>query len=209
MAKQPTKQDTTPTSDTSPGQRIIMRNQRQVRMDLYKLELTDFRKNVSWQKKQPDFRMIPHVHFWRSHSEQGQVNKHCQAVGGHFHEMKPKMNADGSPALDGEGFHIIECGPALRKTQKVINGKVKTINERVGFAAVDSENGETRMIMDDHHHVVRYDSSEYMSLETKKAIQAANSAAIGPVQTKPATDAQKAQAAAASGAAADLMTESV
>lgn len=127
------------------------------RHDLFKLELSHFKKNISYQKYTPQLHDVEHVHFYHSHDSKGRPQKYCSAVGGHFHEMTVEVTPSGDL--------VAKSGPALKhvvKRQK--NGKPKTLIEKVTFYDGDEDN----KFFDEHTHEVMYLESDMLSEEKLK-----------------------------------------
>lgn len=145
--------------------RLSWKGDLEFRHDLFKLLITDMKKNTSYKAFDPKLEEVPHVHFFHSHDMKGKQNVHCQAVGGHFHEVTIKWGED----KDGNLVILsAECGPPLRIGQKRLrNGKVKSLVERVRFKkAVDPEDEddpEYTYLVDDHRHEIEYRGSEMIS----------------------------------------------
>lgn len=142
--------------------KIFYKNNRGFRHDLFKCELEDFSKNVSWQKGIVDIKKVEHVHFFHSHNSQGVVQKYSNAVGAHFHEIKTWVSEDGEMKA--------ECGPPLRKVLKRLkNNLMKSVIENVSWS--DSDDG---IVLDNHKHKVTYLGSENIDPMKIKQIQQEN-----------------------------------
>lgn len=186
---------TQPNVSTKPSQPIklnepnlIMRDKVQIRMDLFKLELANMRKNMSWQPKQPRIEEVEHVHFYRTSDENGKPMQYSTPVGGHFHKMEWSVNENGD--------FIVKCGPALKhEYKKLANGTSKKVIVPVQYQAQrESDEGVSDyLIKDDHTHECQYKGSEFMTAEIKREIQKNNAAQIGPMQQKQVTTATTGQ----------------
>ncbi len=116
--------------------------------DLYRLKLTDMKKNVAWQAGQFDMVSVPHEHFFHTVDSNGIKQKHSNLVGSHFHVMTIEKNPTGGPP-------IVKCGPAVKEVKKIMNGRtVKTVEPYLRY--VDDQ-GSARV--DNHTHVVKYEKS--------------------------------------------------
>lgn len=77
--------------------------------DLYKLELSMMKKNVSYSDKHPRFEDVEHTHFYHTIDSSGVAMTVCSPTGSHCHEMIMKKAATkDSPAE-------YECGPAVKR----------------------------------------------------------------------------------------------
>jgi hypothetical protein len=120
--------------------------------DLYKLEVSSFQRNASYNDNAPILENVEHSHFFHSIDSRGRPQIHCNKVGGHFHEVA--INADGT-AL---------CGPPVREVKVKRGGRTITKLERVpaiGYMA----DGITPAI-DNHTHKVTYRGSEKITPPT-------------------------------------------
>lgn len=162
--------------------KLSWKGSREFRHDLFKLELATMRKNTSYKKFHPALEPVPHVHFFHSHDMKGRENIHCQAVGGHFHEVTSEWGEepDGTPFIKST-----KCGPALRQVQKrTRGGKMKTVIEPVkwamGDAAIDDsdEDSVTGYETDEHTHKVVYHGSELISPERIRQSQEGDKAKL-------------------------------
>lgn len=108
---------------------------------LYKLEVTNLMKNVSYSGD-AHWVEVEHSHFFHTIDSSGKAQKECVPVGGHFHEMIEVVPAtDDSPA-------VYKCsGPLKRVRQKNRMGQWEVIS-------VPANN------VDDHTHEVTYKHTE-------------------------------------------------
>lgn len=62
---------------------------------LYKLELSDFQKNIAIDGQEPVYEETEHVHFFHTVTSDGKEQIYSTSVGGHFHQMKITPNPKG------------------------------------------------------------------------------------------------------------------
>lgn len=96
----------------APAPKPIERNysgKSEIDSDLFKLEVTSFRKNVSFDPRNPQYETIEHCHFYRTFDSSGRECITCNAVGGHEHKVTVEYNEEGQ-VLGAE------CGPAKGRT---------------------------------------------------------------------------------------------
>ena len=161
------------------AQPVVWKGHREFRHDLFKLEVKEMKKNVSYKKYEPDLQSVEHAHFYHSVDMKGRPNKYSAAVGGHFHEVIVEHDEQGN--IVGA-----KCGPALRESQKKLkNGRVKTVIEPVKFAKADydAEDPEeaaeaVKYIHDEHVHPLRYMHSEMISPDKIRQKQEADSSRL-------------------------------
>ncbi len=73
--------------------------------------MSTFKRNVSYSET-PEWQDVEHCHFFHSIDSNGQEQKHCAPVGGHFHEMiliTPATETDPP---------VYKCSPPLRKVRR-------------------------------------------------------------------------------------------
>lgn len=120
-----------PDADVIQGQQVITSR-------LYKLEVSDFMKNVAIDNEPPRYVETEHVHYFHSHDSSGRKLEHSCAVGGHFHVMKIVPNPKGAhlpPAV------VCNSGPMRMVTRKDQYGR-KTVVPAPA-SDVDSHRHET------------------------------------------------------------------
>ena len=186
-----------PQIKSGPEPHIVFRDQMSVRLDRFKLQVANMKKNTSWDRKRPQLVDMEHAHFFLSKNEAGQPQEYCSPIGGHFHKllsMKVEPVKTGMIVDDENGNQIEEVknllvarfGPALRNEYiKRSDGTMKKVIRPVSFnILVETEDGEEqRKLEDAHTHEAVYLHSEAFDPQKKKASQSANAAAHG--QTPP------------------------
>lgn len=192
MSDKPAKAAPQPQHHLEPS--IIFRDQMQIRIDRFKLQLANMKKNLSWDKKQPNLVDVEHTHFFISKDENGRPQKYCTPIGGHFHElisMGTEMVKTGMIVSDDKGRPIEEIlprfvakfGPALRHEYiKRSDGSSKKMIRPVAFNIIteDDEHGEMKdKLPDSHTHEAVYLHSEMFDTQKKRAIQSSNAAFHG------------------------------
>ena len=105
---EPTKEQPLETADiaesTKPN-RVFGINQ-EIDTDTYKLEVSAYKRNLSWEKKQkPSLIDVEHCHFYHSFDSSGKKMDKCNHVGGHAHHVVTEV--------DEKGDLIGTCGPAI------------------------------------------------------------------------------------------------
>lgn len=148
------KQRTQRTPKSQPtGQKIVFKDHRSFRHDLFKLELATMKKNVSWKVHEPMIENVEHVHFYHSHSSQGKPLKTCNSVGGHFHEVTIEIDQDGNVKAT--------CSPPIQEKEIILKHGVRKEIQPIKFFDEKSQ----KTIVDDHVHAVTYLHSEQLSPE--------------------------------------------
>jgi len=156
----------------------------EVRHDLYKLEVAQMKKNVSWKYLAPRIETLEHCHIFHSHNEKnGLPNKYCTPVGGHFHEV--------SVVWDGDNIVSLKCGPPLSRKKRMIPGlrgnKIVSSVEAVKYLT-HPKSGEPD-IVDTHEHEISYRHSETITQASRSARSELERAKVSALmdRTKPAT----------------------
>lgn len=117
----------------------VYKGEQEVDHDLYKLEVAQTRKNVSYIQNQPIWEPVDHCHFFHSYDSFGKKQWHASPISGHTHEVIER--------IDENGNLVAECGPAIR----VVNGKKLTYEN------------------DQHTHEVNYLRSEKIKVRKVNA----------------------------------------
>jgi len=73
--------------------------------DLFKLEVSNLMKNVSYDETRPILVPVEHCHFFRTFDSSGKKQTTSNAVGGHYHNV--------TICVDDEGNLSGKCGPAM------------------------------------------------------------------------------------------------
>lgn len=137
--------------------RINFKGTQSFRHDLFRLKPVDLKKNTSFKKGHVKLETIPHTHFFHTYDSSGRPQQYSTPCGGHFHEVKWKMDPE-------TGELVGECGPALRYVYKKRGGTQKRYLEGVKWE--DEVNDQ--MVVDNHTHVCEYAWSEQLSADTIK-----------------------------------------
>lgn len=132
--------------------KLKMKGEARFRHDLFKGSVGLFKSNKSYIYGDPKIVDVEHVHFYHSHNSQGRKQRYTNIVGGHFHEIKTKV--------DKNGDIVAECGPPLtKKWLRMPNGE-----NRSQVVPVEYWNGYThKNVVDDHTHDFQYIHSEVLS----------------------------------------------
>ena len=119
--------------------RRVLKGSETVFHDLYKLESSVMRKNVSYTKI-PVLEPIEHCHWFHSVDSNGKKLDRTHAVGGHYHKIELKE-------IDGE--LTATCGPAI-----------------YSIVSPNSPNGKRELSpdYDQHTHRVSYIRSEQVTI---------------------------------------------
>lgn len=134
-----------------------------VNHDLFKLELANMKKNLSWTDY-PRLEDVEHCHFFHTIDKKGKKGEFSSPTGNHFHKVEYKV--------DEEGNLIGECGPPLRKARKQYgvdgngNPMYKYVNEPVNFGKgqSDTHTHDVRYVRSDTIEVKRMDAKDLMKL---------------------------------------------
>lgn len=142
--------------------KIIIKGSQEFRHDLFKSDVKNLLKNTSFKPGVVDIVRIEHAHIFHSHDSAGKEQQYTSTVGGHFHKVET--------SIDDEGNLIAKCGPALRvNIRKSKRGGQKKVVGPVQWAN-DGEMGD-EVIVDDHTHVLGYQSSEFLSQKKMQDIR--------------------------------------
>jgi hypothetical protein len=171
--------------------KLKMRNQQITVHHLFKALLAKFYKNTSFIRGQVRVDHIEHVHHFHSVNSLGMPQKFTTTVGGHFHEVEWKVNAEGELQA--------KCGPPLRKVQKVTSRGVRTITEPVVWREEGGENENGQLIephdvKDTHTHELVYIGSDELSRAKIEATQEKSAALISASAPKMPEDFDVAEA---------------
>ena len=128
----------------------VWKDKREFVHELFKLEVSEFKKDVSFKKYEPKIEQVAHCHWFHNVDKDGRPNKTCAPVGGHWHDVEVSVNK--------KGELVTKCGPPFRKVDKVIRGKWKSVIEPV-FYGTDNLT-DPGAIVDNHTHEIKYIHSE-------------------------------------------------
>lgn len=135
----------------APPQRIYA-NEMIIDHDLYRLKLTNMKKNLAWEKNVYDMTSVPHEHFFHTVDSSGKQQTRSNMVGGHFHVMTIIPQPGGAPP-------IVKCGPAVKEIKRLINKRmVKKLEPALRYT---DDNGNS--MADDHVHSVGYERSNRLA----------------------------------------------
>ena len=164
-----------PRSINTSNPNIIWKSNQEFRHDLFKLELSRMKKNMSYKENRPIIEEIEHCHFFHSITNKGTRNDFCQPVGGHFHKVET--------SIDDEGNVVAKCGPPLKKeTVRLKTGKYIKKIMSIEYPSVNENTGEERNIIDDHTHSVVYLNSEMVSESRTRAQHTADRQQLAQLQ---------------------------
>jgi hypothetical protein len=131
---------------------IFLRKDAVFQHHLFKSDIQDCLKNVSYKKFEPDLRKIPHKHFYHSVNPQGKALDRCSNACGHWHRVTWQMDK-------ATGNLIAISGPAMRDaTRQLKNGLKKSAPEECTWSDV-----EGRITKDDHTHEWTYEGTDVLS----------------------------------------------
>lgn len=108
-----------------------MKGSASVHIDLFKLELSYYLKNVGLENK-PKWDKAAHCHYYRTYDSSGKKLKNASHIGNHTHEIEYSVTP--------EGKLVAKCGPPI-KVHK--NGRTEVLTNK-----------------DDHRHQINYLWSE-------------------------------------------------
>lgn len=134
--------------------KVVYKGTQSFRHDLFRLSLASLKRNQSFKKGVVKIEEIQHSHFFHTFDSNGRAQTHCTPTGGHFHEVKWEVGAD--------GILIASCGPALRHVYKKRGGQQRKITELVKW---DDEVND-KVVVDSHTHDVVYAWSEEITTDT-------------------------------------------
>jgi hypothetical protein len=140
--------------------KIIWAGSKTFRHDKYKLEVSKCLKNKSYTEGQPDIYQMEHVHFFHSHSMEGEPHTRCEMTMGHYHEVETYVDAEGNMKA--------KCGPPVKVDVKIIAAQAITFdNEPIKFFDARAQ----KWLQDDHTHEITYKKSEIFNPDKLKAAQ--------------------------------------
>jgi len=145
----------------------VMKGMQSFMHDLFKLEVSNMKRNVSYKKFQPQIEEVEHAHFFHSHDTGGNRNEYCVPVGGHFHKMQITTDKEGQ-------VHAV-CGPALKEITTTTRAGTPR-NSIVPVSWVDE--ALDKEIVDTHTHDVAYKGSEEIWPDKVKRDQAMDAAKL-------------------------------
>lgn len=102
-------------------QKRFYRGTDEIDHDLFKLETSVMKKNMSYLSDSPYYNYVEHCHFFHTVDSSGKKQEHSTAVGGHFHSVAVNNNANGIPT--------VIVGPAMRMIRTMKNGKPVKVTE--------------------------------------------------------------------------------
>lgn len=74
--------------------------------DLFRLEITNTRKNIAFSEGDENWEQVPHKHFFHTVTSDGKTQDTSSPTAGHFHKVKVNKNEAGE-------ILSVECGPPL------------------------------------------------------------------------------------------------
>lgn len=96
-----------PTPPVTPKRKYV--GDRQIDHDLFKLDVAQTRKNISFQPDKPLWEGVDHAHFYHNVNSDGKSQTFCVSTAGHFHKVTVSLN--------DEGEFVAECGPPMVKSK--------------------------------------------------------------------------------------------
>jgi len=200
--------------------KIVMKGNRQIRHDLFKLAPAKMTKNNGWKQGLPILVHHEHTHIFHSRSEKtGKVNVHCSPAGGHFHEVVVDWTKTVKKTVELDGVMqeiespMVKCGPALCIHRAMVDGvEIKEIvppsiavdTRSPAFAhlknAVDNP-GKDGQLVDRHTHDVIYLQSEYFTMGERNEFRKHNRQEVQNAMSGPASQQIMAAAQLAANAA--------
>lgn len=157
--------------------KMKLKSKERVFHHLFKCELANMKKNVSWQKFNVDLKDTPHIHWFHTVNSLGLPEQYTPEVGGHFHKVDWSINE--------QGEFVAKCGPALKRISKRgRNGQtiikivpVSWLDKHVNDEDPESEDTKPVAIVDNHtHEMVYQNSEELLDHSIKSVVQKSESA---------------------------------
>jgi len=65
-----------------------------VHHDLFRLDVANTKKNMSWDESAPNWVPVPHAHFYHSVTSDGKAQDNSVATAGHFHPIEVHYDGD-------------------------------------------------------------------------------------------------------------------
>jgi len=117
----------------------IYKGEVEIDHDLFKLEVSNMRKNISINEEAPVYAGVEHCHFYHSYDSSGKKQVACAPIAGHTHLVEMYMSEDG------------------------------TINAKVGPAVVKQGGKYVPFKHDSHTHDATYMRSERITVRQVNA----------------------------------------
>lgn len=137
--------------------KLTYKGTQKFRHDLFRLEPKSLLRNKSFKAKEVKLESISHTHFFHTFDSNGKPQQYSTPTGGHFHEVKWEVGADGEL--------VATCGPALRTVYEKRGSMQRKKVVRVKWENQYDENLPD-MVEDNHTHDVTYLWSEELSADT-------------------------------------------
>lgn len=164
MARQRASEATTeaqPTTSATPN--IKLRSQQTIHHHLFKGQVAQMKKNISFIPGSPKIMDVEHAHFFHSVNSVGVAEKYTNEVGGHFHEIEWGVN--------DKGELVAKCGPPLKRISK--RGRDgQSVIKIVPIKWIDNhgddkdeQDTEPKTIIDQHTHAMTYEGSDEISTQ--------------------------------------------
>lgn len=117
----------------------IYESQSMFEHDLFKLELSKFKKNLAIDDEAPEYVDVEHCHFFHTVDSNGRKQMFSNSVGGHFHKLEIK---DQGPDMPPEILSI--SGPLTYAMRRGRGGKKEKVI--VPFTDVDAHTHEVTYV---------------------------------------------------------------
>ncbi len=148
-----------PAKATAPGKvdRSFSRT-KEIVHDLFKLDISNTIKNLSFRPGEYQPQSVPHIHFFHSVDNSGRKQEYCNSVGGHFHKVDIEYD-------ENDNIVSVKSGPPLRWVEKKLrNGKILKKAERI-FLTTDADTGDD--VYDTHTHKTFYLRSDNLIVNSR------------------------------------------
>lgn len=74
----------------------LFKDQVEIPSDCFKCEAANYLKNLSWDKKNPNYEPTLHEHYFHTYDSKGKKLDKCSATGGHTHKIEVTTDKDGN-----------------------------------------------------------------------------------------------------------------
>jgi hypothetical protein len=152
--------ESTPRKKKQVTPKVIMKNQKEMRHDVFKSDIQNFMENTSFTRDDPTIVQREHTHIYHTIDSQCRTLQYTNAVGGHFHKVTIEMNEDGEL--------VAKCSEPLKYHFRRLprGGFKKEIGPVSWF---DGNNNRT--IADNHVHELIYQHSEMINVDSARKIR--------------------------------------
>lgn len=157
--QQPKKAKPRSNALSTPESGLKLKGHRKSWNHVFKSDLQELLKNISYKKDMPKIDKVEHVHHFRTINSQLKTQDYCTGASGHFHEVTWEMR-NGEPV-------VTKVGPPLVYKYARRPSGTKRVIAPIEFFDADAD----KMIRDTHTHKFEYIHSEELSEQSVRRVQ--------------------------------------